>query len=199
MPPWWLPRGGISLNILIASGAWMYNETYFLFACVQKRICDFMCAWMRYARVRKTEKPRVPHVQGLVENRNSGMRSTPRRHPIERPIALHSLPARPMRPDSHASLNLKPTHWLKPTYYTCNKGLKFLLALNDFLGSGLASPVPGRPSTRAPPEVALFSRDHQSPVPPAPLLLSWNIRINEFTFYACGLLGLLRMGISRHR
>ena len=123
MPPWWLPRGGISLNILIASGAWMYNETYFLFACVQKRICDFMCAWMRYARVRKTEKPRVPHVQGLVENRNSGMRSTPRHHPIERPIALHSLPARPMRPDSHASLNLKPTHWLKPTYYTCNKGL----------------------------------------------------------------------------
>ena len=123
MPPWWLPRGGISLNILIASGAWMYNEAYFRFACVQKRICDFMCAWMRYARVRKTEKPRVPHVQGLVENRNSGMRSTPRHHPIERPIALHSLPARPMRSDSHASLNLKPTHWLKPTYYTCNKGL----------------------------------------------------------------------------
>ena len=47
--------------------------------------------------------------------------------------------------------------------------LKFLLALYDFLGSGLASPVPGRPSTRAPPEVALFSRDHQSPAPPAPL------------------------------
>ena len=125
MPPWWLPRGGISLNILIASGAWMYNEAYFRFACVQKRICDFMCAWMRYARVRKTEKPRVPHVQGLVENRNSGMRSTPRHRPIERPIAHHSLPARPMRPDSHASLNLKPTHWLKPTYYTCNKGLSF--------------------------------------------------------------------------
>ena len=40
--------------------------------------------------------------------------------------------------------------------------LKFLLALYNFLGSGLASPVPGRPSTRAPPEVALFSRDHQS-------------------------------------
>ena len=47
--------------------------------------------------------------------------------------------------------------------------LKFLLALYNFLGSGLASPVSGRPSTRAPPEVALFSRDHQSPVPPAPL------------------------------
>ena len=115
----------------------MYNEAYFLFACVQKRICDFMCAWMRYARVRKTEKPRVPHVQGLVENRNSGMRSTPRHHPIERPIALHSLPARPMRPDSHASLNLKPAHWLKPTYYTCNKGLWQISHNYGFLGRSL--------------------------------------------------------------
>ena len=139
MPPWWLPRGGISLNILIASGAWMYNEAYFRFACVQKRICDFMCAWMRYARVRKTEKPRVPHVQGLVENRNSGMRSTPRHHPIERPIALHSLPARPMRSDSHASLNLKPTHWLKPTYYTCNKGLSNIVIIMAY---GWKNPAP---------------------------------------------------------
>ena len=53
--------------------------------------------------------------------------------------------------------------------------LKFLLALYNFLGSGLASPVSGRPSTRAPPEVALFARDHQSPAPPAPLLTTHSI------------------------